>query len=230
MQHVFPEHMTRSEYEEQLHGLNKDRMEALVDGIFAFAMTLLVVGLDLPDKATLVQNNSFVSAYLWQILPDFERYIIAFFILGAFWLAHHTMHHRVEHVDRLYIWLNLGTLFFVTLLPFTTAFSGDFSHVAFASVLFNLNLFAIGIGFLLQWEYGIASGRFNKEKHESLFIHEGRLRNYVIPGLSLVAVALALCGSTWSQIVFLLIPVCFYLIRRHSRKERETRDSVMNHE
>ncbi|MEN6609958.1 MAG: TMEM175 family protein, partial [Methanoregulaceae archaeon] len=66
--------MTRSEYEEQLHGLNKDRMEALVDGIFAFSMTLLVVGLDLPDKATLVQSNEFVSRYLWEILPDFERY------------------------------------------------------------------------------------------------------------------------------------------------------------
>lgn len=216
--------MTSSEYEDQLHGLTKGRMEALVDGIFAFAMTLLVVGLDLPDKATLVQSNAFVSSYLWEILPDFERYIIAFFILGAFWLAHHTMHHRVEIVDRLYIWLNLGTLFFVTLLPFTTSFSGDFSHVPFASVIFNLNLFAIGIGFFLQWEYGIASGRFSKERKESLFIHEGRLRNLVIPGLSLIAVALALAGSTRSQMVYLLIPVFFYLIRYHARKKRAARE------
>lgn len=205
MQHVSPEHMTRSEYEEQLHGLSKDRMEALVDGIFAFSMTLLVVGLDLPDKATLVQSNAFVTTYLWQILPDFERYIIAFFILGAFWLAHHTMHHRVETVDRTYIWLNLGTLFFITLLPFTTSFSGDFYHVALASVLFNLNLLAIGVGFLFQWEYGIASERLHKEKEGKLFIHEGRLRNLVIPSLSVIAILLALAGSSWSQTVYLLI-------------------------
>lgn len=217
--------MTRSEYEEQLHGLSKDRMEALVDGIFAFAMTLLVIGLDLPDKATLVQSSEFVSAYLWEILPDFERYVIAFFILGAFWVAHHTMHHRVEIVDRAYIWLNLGTLFFITLLPFTTSFSGDFSRVALASVVFNLNLFAIGIGFLLQWEYGIASGRFNREKAGPLFVREGRLRNLIIPGLSLVATAFALAGSTWSSTVYLLIPVLFALIRVHARKIRDEQDS-----
>ncbi|MEN6610092.1 MAG: TMEM175 family protein, partial [Methanoregulaceae archaeon] len=192
--------------------------------IFAFSMTLLVVGLDLPDKATLVQSNEFVSRYLWEILPDFERYVIAFFILGAFWMAHHTMHHRVEIVDRTYIWLNLGTLFFITLLPFTTSFSGDFSHVALASVLFSLNLLAIGIGFFLQWEYGIASGRFNREKSGSLFILEGRLRNLVIPGLSVIAIVFALAGSTWAQTAYLLIPVLFFLIRAYSRKIRERSD------
>jgi uncharacterized membrane protein len=84
--------------------LTKGRLEGLSDGIFAFAMTLLVVGLDLPDKATIVQSTGYAMNLLASLESDFLHYILAFLILGAFWLSHHTQLHSVKRIDKEWSW------------------------------------------------------------------------------------------------------------------------------
>ena len=88
--------------------LTKSRLEGLTDGIFAFAMTLLVIGLNLPDKATLVQSTEFATNFLFSLYSDFFHYVLAFLILGAFWLIHHVELHPVQRMNRMFVWLNLG--------------------------------------------------------------------------------------------------------------------------
>jgi uncharacterized membrane protein len=66
--------------------LTKGRLEALSDGIFALAMTLLVIGLSVPDKATLVPTNAYALQVLLDLYSGFMHYALAFLILGVFWL------------------------------------------------------------------------------------------------------------------------------------------------
>ena len=73
--------MTEENRSEEPH-LTKGRLEALSDGIFAFAMTLLVIGLNLPDKATMVQSNEFALHILLSLYSDFFHYVLAFLSWG----------------------------------------------------------------------------------------------------------------------------------------------------
>jgi uncharacterized membrane protein len=198
---------------ESIH-LTKSRLESLSDGIFAFAMTLMVIGLNLPDKSTIVQSTEFSAHYLLSLYPDFFHYVLAFLILGAFWLSHHIEVHPLRGLDRPYVWLNLGTLMFVALLPFSTSFSGDFYGVSLGAIVFELNLFAIGMGMYFQWIYATGNNRLVEPGMEPRFVRHIATRTLVVPSISLLGIAIALTGSLYSSMVYLLIPLVEYLITR----------------
>ena len=201
--------------------LTKSRLESLSDGIFAFAMTLLVIGLNLPDKSAIVPTQAYALQYLLSLYSDFFHYVLAFLILGAFWLSHHIEVHPLRSLDRIYIWLNLGTLLFVALLPFSTSFSGDFHLVSLGAIVFELNLFAIGMGMYFQWIYATGHDRLVEPKElDSNFIRHVALHSLVVPFLSCIGILIALTGNQYSTAVYLFIPVVAYLITRVESKKQ----------
>jgi len=194
--------------------LTKGRLEGLSDGIFAFAMTLLVIGLNIPDKATMVHSNAYALQFLLSLRYDFLHYVLAFLILGAFWLGHHIQLHAVKSIDRTFVWINLLTLMFVALLPFSTSFSGDFSDVPVGAMVFEANLLAIGMGLFCQWQYVTSGHRLTEPWLEPAYIRKVRIRNLIVPGVSLVCILVALAGSTWSSALYLTLPVVGYLVEQ----------------
>jgi len=132
--------------------ISKNRLEALVDGVFAFAMTLLVVGLSVPDipKADAATE---LPAHIATMFPEFLSFLIAFLILASFWIVHHDHFHYLKTVNKWVLWLNIFILIFVVLVPFSTNLSGDYSHVMIAPLIFHLNMLALGLLFLIQWQY-----------------------------------------------------------------------------
>jgi uncharacterized membrane protein len=197
--------------------LTKGRLEGLSDGIFAFAMTLLVVGLDLPDKTTIVQSTGFAMDTLVSLESDFLHYILAFLILGAFWLSHHTQLHSVKRIDKMYVWLNLSVLLFVALLPFSTSFSGDFPKVPVGAMVFEASLFAIGIAMFCQWLYATQGHRLVEPTLDEGYIRYIRISNLVVPFVSVVGILIALTGVTWSSVVYLMLPIVGYVVYRLTR-------------
>jgi uncharacterized membrane protein len=197
--------------------LTKGRLEGLSDGIFAFAMTLLVVGLDLPDKTTIVQSTGFAMDTLVSLESDFLHYILAFLILGAFWLSHHTQLHSVKRIDKLYVWLNLSVLLFVALLPFSTSFSGDFPKVPVGAMVFEASLFAIGIAMFCQWLYATQGHRLVEPTLDEGYIRYIRISNLIVPLVSVVGILIALAGNTWSSVVYLALPFVGYVVYRLAR-------------
>lgn len=197
--------------------LTKGRLEGLSDGIFAFAMTLLVVGLDLPDKTTIVQSTGFAMDTLVSLESDFLHYILAFLILGAFWLSHHTQLHSVKRIDKMYVWLNLSVLLFVALLPFSTSFSGDFPKVPVGAMVFEASLFAIGIAMFCQWLYATQGHRLVEPTLDEGYIRYIRISNLVVPFVSVVGILIALTGVTWSSVVYLTLPIVGYVVYRLTR-------------
>ena len=163
--------------------LTKGRLEALSDGIFAFAMTLLVIGLSVPDKATLVPTNTYALHVLLALYSSFIHYVLAFLILGAFWLSQHMQFHSVRTPDKLFTWINLVTLMFVALLPFSASFSGAFSNVPVGAMVFESNLLLIGLGMSLQWWYATTDHRLTGSTLEPAYIRKVRFRNRCSCGL-----------------------------------------------
>jgi uncharacterized membrane protein len=186
-------------------------------------MTLLVIGLNLPDKAAIVPTQVYATNYLFSLYSDFFHYVLAFLILGAFWLSHHIEVHPLRSLDRIYIWLNLGTLMFVALLPFSTSFSGDFHSVSLGAIVFELNLFAIGMGMYFQWIYATGNNRLVEPGGmDSRFIRHVGIRSLVVPSISLIGILIALTGNLYSTVVYLFIPVVEYLITRVESKRPES--------
>lgn len=128
---------------------SRSRMEALTDGIFAIAMTLLVLSLDVPAGVH-DPSDAVIVAMLAGQLPAFYHYFLAFFILASFWVAHHAQVDRLRQIDRTFLWINIATLMFVTLVPFSVSLIGDYPGETFAAVAFEVNLLVLGLLFAAQ--------------------------------------------------------------------------------
>ncbi len=209
--HTIMDNPIRKSIEERGIKLDKNRLEALTDGIFAFSMTLLVTSLILPRSATITQTS---TEALLSLVPDFFHYIIAFFVLSAFWMSHHVQFTHIRSLDRPFLFLNIIGLFFVTVVPFSTSFIGDYSDDLVATAVFEINLLVLGLVFLLQWVYATRGYLLVSPDYPEIRIRFGIWRNLVIPSLSLFGIILAVAGFKSSTMVYLLSPLASWTVGR----------------
>lgn len=99
--------------------LGKARLEALSDGVFAIAMTLLVLDIKLPDTAS--REPAQVLQAFRTLGPAFLSFGLTFVLAGAFWYLHHVTFHNTRYITRGLAMLNVIFLMFVSLLPFSTS-------------------------------------------------------------------------------------------------------------
>jgi uncharacterized membrane protein len=102
--------------------LTKNRLEAFSDGVFAIAITLLVIEIRPP---TLAEGESLAEG-LWEQWPSYLAYVLSFLVLGVMWLNHHRIFDPVRRVDGTVLVLNLNLLLWAVLIPFPTAVLADF--------------------------------------------------------------------------------------------------------
>jgi uncharacterized membrane protein len=101
--------------------METNRLEAFSDGVLAIIITIMVLELKLPRGADL--------AALQPLLPVFSSYVLSFIYVGMYWNNHHHLFHSTKHVSAGVLWANLHLLFWLSLLPFSTAWMGE-NHVA----------------------------------------------------------------------------------------------------
>ena len=139
-----------SESYTRFSGQSLERLTALTDGLFAVAMTLLVLGLRVPAAKA---GTTLTESGLWHALlhlgPSFAAYLLSFTMLGTFWLAQHTLLAILGRCDRTLTWIHIGFLFVVTLLPFSAALLADNVHLRLAVGAYWLNILLLGAG--LEW-------------------------------------------------------------------------------
>ena len=199
----------------QVTGLTKSRVVSLTDGIFAFAMTLLVTTLDFPNSTTTLPPLT-VSSLISLYSPDLLQYVIAFAVLAGFWVTHHIHFHYIQAMDRTALWINIACLLFVALLPFSTALAGDYPDTPLAAMVFEANLLVIGLLILLIWNYATVGRRLVEKSLDERVVLLRTRQSLIIPGISAIGILLALAGSTWSTAVYLLSVPFLLVIQRHS--------------
>jgi uncharacterized membrane protein len=135
----------------------KNRLEALADGVFAIAMTLLVLELSVP-LITGTSANAELTQRLLEMWPKFLAYVVSFLVLGVIWINHHLMFHHIKRSDSRLVWINILMLMFVALVPFSTSLLGEYMQTQAAIVAYGANiLLCLVMGFAL-WTY--ATGRY----------------------------------------------------------------------
>ena len=198
---------------------SKNRIENLIDAIYAFAMTLLVTTLEIPSATNLTRSFT-VDAVLLHLLPDFINYFIAFILLATFWWINHVRFHYLRSTDKTLIIINVLTLSFVALIPFTTHLAGFLPLNFHAAIIFELNLFIIGILSVLQWRYMIRNPQLVAEHIDQKNLAENQAKTLVFPVLSVAGIALALLSIPGSAFVYLLVPFFVWIIGKWWRKRR----------
>jgi uncharacterized membrane protein len=191
--------------------ISKNRLEALVDGVFAFAMTLLVVGLDVPTIPK-AEAAAELPKYLVTMWPQFLSFVIAFFILASFWIVHHEHFHFLHSVNKIVLWLNVLILIFVVLVPFSTNLTGDYSHVQIANLVFHFNMLILGLLFLIQWQYFIrCPSLLNGPVHPDRVLDSSLDRLSIITA-ACVGIVLSLTFSPYSMLAYLVVPIAIRIL------------------
>ena len=206
--------------DDRLNLFSKNRIENLIDAIYAFSMTLLVTTLEIPSATNLARSFT-VDTILVHLLPDFINYFIAFILLATFWWINHVRFHYLRSTDQILIAINVLSLGFIALIPFTTHLAGFFPLNFHATIIFELNLLIIGILSVLQWRYMIRNPQIVAEHVDQKKLAENQAKTLVFPVLSVAGITLALLNIPGSAYVYLFVPVFVWIIEMWWRKGRE---------
>jgi uncharacterized membrane protein len=192
-----------------IQGRNIDRLAALSDGIFAVAMTLLVLDLHLPTAGQVHSEGELVAA-LCALGPQWITYGMSFLTLGIFWAGQQTQLNHIDEGTRDLTWIHLGFLFAVTLVPLSTRLLAEFIHYRVALGLYWLNIFVLGA--MLFWSWSHATHRELIRSDTPDEIRNSICRRIII-AQSLYAVGALLCFiNTWVSIAAIVLMQLNYAI------------------
>jgi TMEM175 potassium channel family protein len=135
-----------------MHGilLSKGRMEGLTDGIFAIAMTLLVLELRVPDLPKSSSPHELLHA-IGQEMPALFSFMISFLYCALLWVLHHMAMHFIRHLQIALVWLNLLFLMSISTMPFSCGLLGHFLRNPAAQEIYFANMFIAAALLALQW-------------------------------------------------------------------------------
>lgn len=197
---------------EQPELLSPRRLEALTDGVYAIAMTVMVLNLAVPSNKD-VHTEEQLLASLAGLLNQFTDYFVSFLILGVFWVLNNHQGHLVVRTNLAYLWWNLWVLMMVVLLPFNTALQSAFPTLATAETLFHLNLLAAGAGLYLAWKHAVAAGLTDPSLRPEA-VRQSTYLALMLPAFSLVGLPLGLLFPDWSILLYLAMPLALIRLRR----------------
>lgn len=173
--------------------MNKNRLEAFSDGVLAIIITIMVLELKVPHNPTW---QTYLDAF-----PIFISYGLSFVLVGLYWSTHHHLFHLAQKVDNKVLWMNMLTLFWQSLIPFTTATMGEnkFTSITVMAYAFVLAMSTLSHTFLvnslikLHGQNSIIATESKKNSH----------KGYITLGTNILAIFIALLG--YPKLAFILI-------------------------
>lgn len=136
--------------EASLAGL--DRVVTLTDGVFAIALTLIVLEIHVPPREA-IHSEADLLAAIGTLGPRFLTYAISFLVLTIFWFGQQAQHQLIARTDRRLATIHLCFLGFIALLPFSTGVLADFLEFRTAIGLYWLNMLMLGVTLYAGWSY-----------------------------------------------------------------------------
>ena len=153
------------------------RILALSDGVFAIAMTLLVLEIAIPATT----SDTHLPKALLELWPRYLAYFLSFVVIARFWVAHHLTFRLISRYDTVLVWLNLLLLLFVAFLPFPTAVLGAHNGSPAAAVLYAAAVVLAGTASVGYWWYASGRGRLLLPDTSRARVRALRARGLVSP-------------------------------------------------
>jgi uncharacterized membrane protein len=192
-----------------IQGRSLERLAALSDGIFAVAMTLLVLDIHIPS-AEAIHSEAELCRALTAMAPQWIAYLMSFLTLGIFWAGQQTQLNHIREGSRDLTWIHLGFLFTITLMPLTTRLLAEFITYRSALILYWLNILLPGA--MLYWSWWYVT-RHDLAKPETTAEMRGAICRRVLIAQSLYAFGALLCVvSNYLSIAFIVLVQLNYAI------------------
>jgi uncharacterized membrane protein len=181
--------------------VNKNRLEAFSDGVIAIIITIMVLEFKVPHGEQ--------WADLLPLWPVFLSYVLSFVNVGIYWNNHHHLMHAVKKVNGAVLWANLNLLFWLSLMPFATAWMGENHFAATPVVVYclDLSLCALAYTFLQQ--------RIIRLEGAQSLLHQAvgnDLKGKISLASYVLAIPLALLGLPWLSGLLVAAVACIWFI------------------
>ena len=187
-----------------MNGIGTNRLEAFSDGVIAVIITIMVLELRVPHDTSLAAWRS--------VLPQFLSYLLSFVVVAIMWVNHHHMMHSARRADARLLWANNNLLFWMSLVPFVTAFMGNNHNDPRAVALYAIVLSLCSVAFaLLRW----AIFQHHRDNPEMLSYHRHvALKNISSLLLYAAAAPLAFVDVRISFFIFVFVALSYFLPER----------------
>ena len=190
--------------------MNKERLTAFSDGVIAVIITIMVLELKVPHGSGL--------AALWPLAPVFGSYVLSFVYVAIYWNNHHHLLHAVRSIDGRILWANLHLLFWLSLIPFCSGWTGENNFETLPVALYGAVLFMCGIAYYILSRLLIA----HQGRESNLAIALGSDRKGIVSLLLyIVAIPLAVFSAPAAFAVYVLVAALWFIPDR--RIERALR-------
>jgi uncharacterized membrane protein len=176
--------------------MGKDRLAAFSDGVIAIIITIMVLELHVPHGSD--------ALALAAIAPSFLSYVLSFIYVGIYWNNHHHLLHTVTRVDGLILWANLHLLFWLSIIPVTTAWMGQNLGAPLPTAIYGAALLMPAIAYVLLQRAIIHRHGTQSVLAEAL---GGDLKGKISPILYLAGVVLAFVNPWISIALYVLVAV-----------------------
>ena len=194
------------------------RLEALADGVFAIAMTLLVLELAIPVLSE-HHTNTEITRELANLWPKFLSYSLSFLILGVYWIIHHYIFENINLYDSTLAWLNILFLMFVSLIPFTTSLMGEYFLERTPTLIYGIQLLIMFLlGFSL-FTYSTTKFRLVNDDYPVVLRKGAKYMAYIYFTILTTAILFSFFYTVVSVAIYGLIVVVFIIFTGLGRSE-----------
>ncbi len=195
--------------------MNKARLEAFSDGVFGFAITLLVLGVEVPSLKTV--SDAELRVALLQSLSQLVPYVTSFATIGIIWLNHHAMFDSVERVEHRTLMLNLLLLLVVTFIPYPTAVLSRYGALPSSAFLYGCTLTALSLAYSVLWRHisgkGLSSVQADPKQART------RFRRNIVGAVAYPAATITALRFPRVSVIIYFVVAVYYLIPAGRAKE-----------
>jgi len=196
--------------------MDKNRLEAFSDGVFAIVITLLVLDIKIPHIGYQALPGELVAA-----LPSIASYVLSFIVIGLYWAFHHFYVDKLKKIDGTILFLNILTLLLISFMPFPTSLMGAYPLTPIPVLMYGLTLIATNLVGLAIIYYMHRHPYLVNEKYAAHFFKELPVYFWVnIPYLIALAMAFAHPAISYFMFVGILVAVSINLWMRLDRQAR----------
>jgi len=201
----------------QIAGRSAERLAALSDGVFAVAMTLLVLDLRAPAAGAIHSEHELGRALL-ALSPRLLMYMMSFMTLGIFWVGQQTQLNHLERSNRSLTWIHLTFLFVVTVTPFSTALLAEHTQYRTALVVYWVNIALLGWTLYWSWVCALGSGLVKADVPAHV---SDAIKRRIVVAQSLYAFGALLCvvNPYWSIGFMILVQLNYVIAPRWGTTE-----------
>ncbi len=203
-------------------GTEIERTVYFSDAVFAIAITLLALDLEVPEiPAGSVATE--LPGRLLEIWPRFLSFVLSFVIIGNYWMAHHRTFRYIRGYDRRLLFMNILFLMWVVLMPFSSSLLGEYGGEQISVVLYSDKMAVAGLTLSRLWWYAQSNPHLVAPDVDPRLVRYNNLRALIVPLVFLLSIGVSFLNVNAAKLCWVLLFTLRPLLRGYIDRDRRTR-------